>query len=226
MSAGIKLYSNQGALMIDSTHANIALVEKVIIPVGSKAGKVEGNNKYNYYYSGKEPIFVYPLSETYYCGAYTSGWNPVTNRFESIMVTDGDKPLEMMVFDKPSSVNTSGPGLRIYSDVDGSKVFDSRLKYLKVIGEATIGKVVPKGAKWGLLIRERQMHVQPVYTNPGTARGYLFVMLKAWDIFENKIRRRDLLIYAEWFENLAQAPVFQVDPIVGVDPLLVDLKNY
>ncbi|MGE6329693.1 hypothetical protein ACQKCW_03720 [Psychrobacter pacificensis] len=226
MSAGIRFYTNNGALMIDSSYANIALVEKVNKPTSDRSGVVEGNNAYNYYYSGRQPILVLPLSENYYCGVYTARWNSSNNRFESIVVTSGNTPLDMLVFDKPTSVNTTGPALRVYSDIDGSKVFDSRLKYLKVVGTASDGMAVPAGAKWGLLMRERQLFITPVYVSPGTARGYLFVMLHCWDIYQNKLRKRQLVVYSEYFDNLASAPAYDVDPIRGVEPLIVDLKNY
>lgn len=232
MSAGIKIHSaGSGALMIDGSYSNVALVEKVGLTT-DKAMEVNSGYRYALYpfeTSVKDAIVVLPLdtqSKAIYYGGYT------TNSLKLSLATGWEvgqamKGIDFFIFGKSSYVNTSGPALRIYSDITGEKVFDSRTKYLKIIGEVEYGMKVPKGAKWGFLARERMMIVTPIYTRPGSDQGFLMVYMETPTIVDDVITRKRITVHSVFYSSLSTAPVYPSPPkqYEFPKPLLVDLAG-
>ena len=226
MSAGIKFYSSTGSLMIDSAYSNIALLQKVHIKAANRSGVITTNNTFNITTSVKEPIIVFPIDEVPY-GVYSIIRKSDGNGFDIVAACRGNNDLKMFIFGKPEDVTTNGPALRIYSDIDGSKVFDSRLKYLKVIGEVVKGTPIPSSKNWGWLMRERQLEQQVVMTNPGSnPSGYHLLFLNSWYKYENKIEKNFVHVHGQYYSSLNQVPYYVMDPIRGIDPLLIDLGNF
>lgn len=224
MSAGIKINSSSGAVMIDASYSNIALIEKVVIPSSKRVAYLIGNNFFTHITKVKNPIVVFPLGTIVYGVSASFPNKDGTTTIKA--ATRGDNTLTMYIFGTPDEVPSSGPALRIYSDIDGRKVFDSRLKYLKVIGELTKGMNVPNNATWGWLMRERQLQSSVQITSPGSnASGYHLLMLNSWYIHQGKIEDNYIAVQGDYYSRLSDVPYYNMDRIRGVKPLLINLGN-
>lgn len=228
MAAGIRFYNTKGALMIDGSYSNIALTDKRSKTLAEKYATIQGRGVHIYFWElpYREPIIVVPLTDTI-TSIYSAGWMPNTNKFNLFLATNREDGVDFMVFDKASKKSTSGAALRIYSDITGEKVFDSRLKYLKVIGVATEGMVVPAGAKWGILVRERQLTTQVVFPSPNSPQIFVFSWFIGWKILDGKIKTERIMIREDYYSSAQTAgDIPLTDPPRNSPPLIVDLKNY
>lgn len=217
MSASLKLYSPNGAVKIDGEYSNIALLEKITRTASQGTYNYNDTTYYTVTTMIQDPIIVFPFGEV--CHVIESVIRmPDTGEVKiKVFARFGDMSMTMFIFGTPNEVVTSGPALRIYSSIDSKKVFDSRLKYLKVKGVVSEGASIPAGAKLGWLQREREIQIVG-------NMDMLAVLVSGWRTDENG--KMDKLGLTVWNGHPSNWWFGQLHKYRGIDPLLIDLKNY
>lgn len=158
MSAGIRIYNDNRNLVIDGEYQNIALIEKINLTSPKSTSNTGGREQhiFEFEYLGDLPIVVLPIGIGYDLYALTSV--RINNGKTVVEVrASSNKPFTVYLFGKPKQIDSTLPALRIYSHKTGELVFDSRQKYLRVLGECEEGKALPKNKLYGQLIRGRSL---------------------------------------------------------------------
>lgn len=154
----IKIYNQNGNINIDGKHYNLAFLEKVRFVPDNKAIHIV-----SFSHTG---VVVAPLGSNQMvidtAVYHTTAQNKpqhlpdsvVGKPFHATLFYRGQNKNEVdfYLFGEPSLANVNGQaGLKIYSEKDGKLVYDSRLKYLNVIGVCQHGLKLDPNKKYGLL---------------------------------------------------------------------------
>lgn len=223
----IRLYKQNGSVVVDGKHQNVALVEKI---TWSTADLNNGSLALSMVSFNKQGVIVIPLASD--INSAVAFWTTVQQA-----VTTQDKPrfakdksigktyhtvlysggthanATFYVFGESAEATPNGKaGLRVYSETDGRLIFDSRLPYLKVVGTCQDGMILDSSKRYGLL-----------YSNPAPANyrdsGDSWDPVRTVSAVHFWWKSGDRLT-SGWLGKHYRPP-----PPLGVPPLLVDLTG-
>lgn len=162
----IRLYKQNGSIVVDGRHKNVALVEKFTWQTNSSNNSAFVMSMVSF---NKQGVVVVPLTNG--INTAIAPWavlqQAITAQNKPRFATDKSvgKPYHSVLYGGGTSINTDfyvfgdpaeatptgKAGFRVYSEVDGGLIFDSRLPYLKIIGMCQNGMVLDPSKRYGLL---------------------------------------------------------------------------
>ena len=218
MSAGIRIYNANSQVLIDSNYKNIAL-NKVI--------DLTGVTNTNYELGDKSVVIVEELPAI---GSVMSrvrlGYN---NGYRAYVSNIGKIAQKLFVFGEPEQLPKGPAGFIIYKNGTSEVAFDSRLKYLQIIGEISNDMPINPDKKYGI-IRRVPSGDNHYSQHTGTSNGRYYYVEQIWHesycIDNGKIR-----IFNHYTRNINSwfgdrpIPNISIKYDIPFKPLLVDLTQ-
>ncbi|OOR90232.1 hypothetical protein B0181_05000 [Moraxella caviae] len=144
----IKLHKPNGHILIDGRHKNLALIETVT----RTADQIKDRGWSPVVQFNKIGVAVVPLSNTKDSAIALCNHFVTNNKSGIKLFVINPSGRTFYLFGNPSEAAATGKaGLKIYSDQNGELVFDSRLKYLNVLGVCQQGMRLDANRQYGLL---------------------------------------------------------------------------
>lgn len=218
MSAGIRIYNHNSQVMIDSSYKNIAF-NRVIDLAGVTSTS---------YDLGDKPVII--VEELPHAGSVMSriglGYQ---NGYKLYVNNIGKIAQKIFVFGEPAQLPKGTAGFIIYKNGTSEVAFDSRLRYLQIIGEISSDMPVSTDKKYGI-IRRVPSGDNYYMQHTGTRRGRYYYVDQTWHesycidndkikIFNHYTRNID-----SWFGD---RPAYNINVKYDIPykPLLVDLTQ-
>ena len=205
----IKIHNQKSMLLVDGKYKNLAFLEKKRLTA------------YTYLYYSRAD-FNYPngvpviaLDDRKTVGMYSC----VSDGATITVSGANNSTAECYLFGYPSFSSPTGKaGLKIYSELDGQLVFDSRLSYLNIIGVCQPNMTIDTSKKLGVLF------ANPTYVigyrgDTGYVNDYEVDTAFFWE------KRGDKLLYKRCSVTNGLAIMSSYDSRHGMPPFLVDLTG-
>lgn len=154
----IRLYKPNGQILIDGKHKNIALVQKVTLSA-EYMQRHRGNlpMQVSFDHLG---VVVLPIANSQSSAIGLWVTHNISGRARALISVSVQHAINTFyLFGNPATAVTTGlAGLRIYSETTGELIFDSRLKYLKILGYAQNDLLLDPSKQYGLLYTRSPAH--------------------------------------------------------------------
>ena len=205
----IKIHNQKSMLLVDGKYKNLAFLEKKRFTADTYPYYIRAD--FNYPHG----VPVIALDDRKDVGMYSC----VSDSATITVFGATDSTAECYLFGYPSfSSPTSKAGLKIYSELDGELVFDSRLSYLNIIGVCQPNMTIDTSKKLGILF------ANPTYVIGRSGEtGYVY----GWEVDTAFLweKRGDKLLYNRYSISKGFAIMSSYDSRHGMPPFLVDLTG-
>ncbi|MDO4895656.1 hypothetical protein [Moraxella sp.] len=218
----IKVYNNTGSLIIDGKHYNLAFLEKSQAQTGGYADIVSFDNVGVVVVPLDSQIAI--LNTTHYPISSANKPHFINNKaigkkFHAIFAKAGktsNASSYFYLFGNPALTTPKGTaGLKIYSQLDGQLVYDSRLQYMNIVGVCQDGLKLNPAKRYGLLYTSR-----PDYESWRDNTDYELSSIVIWLNDGGVLRRRRYDYERIAFVDLPNDYQYEYQ-----EPLLIDLTD-
>ena len=205
----IKIHNQKSMLLVDGKYKNLAFLEKKRLTTYTDS--YMGHADFNY----PNGVPVMALNDHKDVSMYSC----VSDGATTTVFGESDPTAECYLFGYPSFSSPTGKaGLKIYSELDGQLVFDSRLSYLNIIGVCQPNMTIDTSKKLGVLFAN-PTYIISCRGDTGYVNDYEIDTEFLWE------KRGDKLLYKRYSITNGLAIMSSYDSRHGMPPFLVDLTG-